>query len=59
MSDLLERAAQASGGYTDEEWAALVASSDELDKMTVTNARAVAANILAMPEIRDGLQMQV
>jgi hypothetical protein len=56
MSELRERAAQASGRYTDEEWAALVESDDPLDKLTVTNARAVADNILALPEIVNGIQ---
>jgi hypothetical protein len=56
MSELRERAAQASGRYTDEEWAELAESNDPLDKLTVTNARAVADNILALPEIVNGIQ---
>jgi hypothetical protein len=54
--DLRERAAQASGRYTDDEWAKLASSDDPLDQCTVTNARAVAANILDLPEIKEALQ---
>jgi hypothetical protein len=54
--DLRERAAQASGRYTDEEWVEMASSDDPLDQFTITNARAVAANILELPEIKEALE---
>jgi len=43
-----DKLAQMSGRYSDEEWSALVSSTDALDRLTVTNARAIADNILDM-----------
>jgi hypothetical protein len=57
MRSLIERAAQASGHYSDDEWDKLVSSEDPLDQCTVTNARAVASNILAMPELAAALRI--
>jgi hypothetical protein len=47
----VERAAQASGNYSDEEWWTLTNSADELDKCTVTSARAIARSILTQISI--------
>jgi hypothetical protein len=47
--ELIEALAQASGNYSDDDWAEMVASADGFDELTVTNARAIARNILASP----------
>jgi hypothetical protein len=45
----VEAVAQASGGYSDEEWADILTGDDPLDGLTLRNARAVAQNILSSP----------
>jgi hypothetical protein len=47
-SRIKETLARASGKYTETEWADLVKSDDPLDELTVTNARAIADNILSL-----------
>ncbi len=51
MGNDVERVARATGNYSEEAWAALVASPHPLNEVTVLNARAIARNILALPEL--------
>jgi hypothetical protein len=57
MRQFRDKMAQASGHYSDDEWAAMESSGDPFDRLTIDNALAIADNILEMPEIKDALAM--
>lgn len=57
--ELRERIARVSGQYSEIKWAKLSGSDDPLDQLTVTNARAIADNLLADPDIGERLRLKL